>query len=68
MKTPEELNDLKKEIETLNRKLAELTEKELISVLGGVKESTLVNQELKECPRCGRKYLGNHTCGQFVEY
>ena len=35
-KTKEELNALKEEVETLNRKLAELTEEELAEVSGGV--------------------------------
>ena len=35
MKTPEELNALKEEVETLNEKLAELTEDELAQVVGG---------------------------------
>ena len=35
MKTKEELNALKEEIETLNKKLAELTEEELAQVTGG---------------------------------
>ena len=35
MKTAEELNALKEEVETLNRKLAELTEEELEQVSGG---------------------------------
>ena len=35
MKTKEELNALKDEVETLNRKLAELTEEELKAVAGG---------------------------------
>ncbi len=35
MKTKEELNALKKEVETLNKKLAELTEEELAEVTGG---------------------------------
>ena len=35
MKTKEELNALKKEVETLNKKLAELTEDELKQVAGG---------------------------------
>ena len=35
MKTKEELNALKNEVETLNKKLAELTEDELKSVTGG---------------------------------
>ena len=35
MKTQEELNALKEEVETLNKKLAELTEEELAQVSGG---------------------------------
>ena len=35
MKTKEELNALKEEVETLNQKLAELTEEELAQVSGG---------------------------------
>ena len=35
MKTPEELKVLKEEVETLNKKLAELTEEELVQVSGG---------------------------------
>ena len=35
MKTKEELNALKQEIETLNKKLAELTDEELAQVTGG---------------------------------
>ena len=38
MKTPEELKELKEEVETLNKKLAELTEEELEQVSGGVHE------------------------------
>ena len=35
MKTKEELNALKEEAETLNKKLCELTDEELEQVLGG---------------------------------
>lgn len=35
MKTKEELNALKEEVETLNKKLAELSEEELMLVTGG---------------------------------
>ena len=35
MKTKEELNTLKEEVEALNKKLAELTEEELSIVAGG---------------------------------
>ena len=41
MKTKEELNALKEEVEALNRKLAELTEEELEEVAGG----TMTTQE-----------------------
>ena len=36
MKTKEELNALKEEVETLNQKLAELTDEELAQVSGGI--------------------------------
>ena len=36
MKTKEELNALKEEVETMNKKLTELTEDELNEVTGGV--------------------------------
>ena len=36
MKSKEELNALKEEVETLGKKLAELTEEELEQVTGGV--------------------------------
>ena len=36
MKTKEELNELKKEVEAVNEKLAELTEEEIAQVNGGV--------------------------------
>ena len=35
MKTKEELTALKEEVETLNKKLAELSEDELVAVTGG---------------------------------
>ena len=35
MKTPEELNALKEEVETLNKKLHELTPEELAQISGG---------------------------------
>ena len=37
MKTKEELNAIKAEVETLNKKLAELSEEELEQVNGGLK-------------------------------
>ncbi len=36
MKTKEELNALKEEVETVNKKLAELNEEELAQVSGGI--------------------------------
>ena len=36
MKTKEELNALKEEVETVSRKLHELTDEELVQVSGGV--------------------------------
>ena len=41
MKTMEELKALKEEVETLNKKLAELTDEELAQVTGGVVRSTI---------------------------
>ena len=46
MKTKEELNALKEEVEALNKKLAELTEEELVQVIGGEGE-----EEKKICPQ-----------------
>ena len=49
MKTKEELKEIKEEVETLNKKLAELTEEELAQVSGGVlpyyTETTEINIE-----------------------
>ena len=39
MKTKEELNAIKTEVETLSKKLAELTEEELAQVSGGAMQS-----------------------------
>ena len=36
MKTEEELNEIKEELEALNKKLAELTDEELAQVTGGL--------------------------------
>ena len=47
MKTPEELNVLKEEIETLNKKLSELTAEELKQVTGGEGYISCW------CPECG---------------
>ena len=57
MKTKEELNALKEEVETLNKKLHELTEEELAQVSGGDS-----GEEVKVCRYCGRQYTGRHIC------
>ena len=52
MKTKEELNELKEEVEALNKKLAELTEEELAQVSGGA----------------GKAFTsGNYTVGDWVK-
>ena len=53
MKTKEELNALKEEIETLNKKLAELNEDELEQVAGGILpkdyyENIILNSQEKD--------------------
>ena len=54
MKTKEELNALKNEVEALNKKLAELTEEELEQVTGG---------EGKEpCPKGLTEMVHCHDC------
>ncbi len=50
MKTKEELNALKTEVEALNKKLAELTEEELKEVVGGF-----------EVPGGGDKFFDPHV-------
>ena len=47
MKTREELNALRKEVETLNQKLAELTEDELRQVVGGLRDMLKKNDDKK---------------------
>ena len=42
MKTKEELNALKEEVEAINNKLAELNEDELKEIVGGNKESSIL--------------------------
>ena len=46
MKTPEELNALKEEVEALNKKLAELTGEELQQIIGGSGESYDIYYEI----------------------
>ena len=49
MKTKEELNAIKEEVETLNKKLAELTEEELAQVSGGGSEMMIYQEYCKKC-------------------
>ena len=58
MKTTEELNALKEEIKILNKKLAELTEDELIQVAGGEDEPEVGNWF---CPRWFKR-VSPSTC------
>ena len=51
MKTKEELNALKEEVETLNKKLHELTEEELAQVSGG--DASDGHVKTVECPLVG---------------
>ena len=48
MKTKEELNALKEEVEALNKKLAELNEEELAQVAGGNEEFTILPNDQAE--------------------
>ncbi len=73
MKTKEELNELKSEVESLNKKLAELTEDELKQVNGGLAFIKMVCRNPNcnyvifwtgcdgwgpfECSKCGQKTL-----------
>lgn len=52
MKTKEELQELKKEVEILNKKLSELSEEELKQVCGGAEERTVLGGV------CGNNTLG----------
>ena len=62
MKTPEELNALKSEVETLNKKLAELTAEELEQVAGGARTYFLFFCDNPDCPMSqGEKVSYNKT-------
>ncbi len=65
MKTAEELKALKNEVETLNRKLAALTEDDLEQVTGGIK----IYKENQKCPFCGQvfKYLSPYHLMECVK-
>ena len=54
MKAKEELNALKEEVETLNKKFQELTEKELSQISGG--------ENGCYCSKCGRLLMVPGEC------
>ena len=47
MKTKEELNALKEEAETLNKKLCELTDEELAQVSGGLAPDVILEHDIE---------------------
>ena len=53
MKTKEELNALKKEVKTANNKYSELSDEDLLKVVGGV---TLNEAGYYICKKCGAAY------------
>ena len=55
MKTPEELNALKEEVENLNKKLAGLSEEELMQITGGCGNGIDTDKGIisTQCPFCG---------------
>ena len=53
MKTPEELNTIKEEVETLKEKLAGLTEEEMKQVVGGAESES--GYTVLACDRCGHE-------------
>lgn len=56
MKTKEELNALKNEDETLNKKLSALTEVELEQIIGGANSSDYTLLATYSCPFCGQMH------------
>ena len=74
MKTADELKELKEEVETLNRKLHELTEEELEQVTGGGRPPKRPETEKKSthykkaapgallCPQCNQPRLPHRVC------
>ena len=76
MKTKEELNALKEEVEALNQKLAELSEEELKQISGGYAHTYTMT-----CPKCGKPmtvaimtsgtsevHIGQCACGYKYEF
>ena len=65
MKSKEELNALKEEVEAVNKKLAELTEDELAQVTGSgflPVENDGNDVIYFQCPKCGKSFAGFHQC------
>ena len=66
MKTREELNALKEEVETLNKALAKLTKEELEQVSGGTKQESCPKQKWEPDYECfGCEYLYARYCTIF---
>lgn len=66
MKTKEELNALKEEVDTLNKKLAELNEEELEQVAGGNDDPSV--KTIMKCGDCNYTYewMGNYVGRYFT--
>ena len=62
MKTKEELNALKEEVETLNKKLAELNEEELAQVNGGSEDKPCYNNPCGFYVNCDKCSLYSSCC------
>ena len=60
MKTKEELNALKEEVEALNKKLSELTEEELAQVSGGDTPVRNITSEWKHFAPLTDDICGSH--------
>ena len=65
-KTQEELNALKEEVETLNKKLAELTDEELAQVTGGTSVFDLIDAYCGRCPICNGILHGLLDCSTNI--
>ena len=63
MKTKEELNALKEEVDTLNKKLAELSEDELKQITGGVTPGITPSSGYKNDPNDPPKLDNYGPCG-----
>ena len=66
MKTKEELNALKKEVEAMNKKLHDLNDKELEQVTGGLDRKKIIYQEY--CPKCGYIFCNKMIFKSEIEF